>query len=124
MGSERGCAEVLFPVPEADTLDAPHVPAAVEQGGQRPARLTPRDLLVLMLISRGYGRHQIAHGLQVSVAIVERHLDSAVAALAARDVSDAAARARRRGLIGVPRRSQGIAGIGGAGVADVAGVAE
>jgi DNA-binding NarL/FixJ family response regulator len=104
-GPERGRLEGSVAVTEADAAAADAVPvAAIEQGGQRPARLTPRDLLVLMLVSRGYRRHQVAHGLQVPVAIVDRHVEHAVAALAARDLADAVARAHRRGLIGVPGR--------------------
>jgi DNA-binding NarL/FixJ family response regulator len=110
-GPEPGRLEGTVAVTEADAdSDAPAAAdaapvAAFEQGGQRPARLTPRDLLVLMLISRGYRRHQVAHGLQVPVAIVDRHVENAVAALAARDLADAMARAHRRGLIGVPGRA-------------------
>ena len=62
------------------------------------ARLSSRELLVLLLLARRYSREQVADLLGGEAAVAEM-LTSAVHTLGARDVAEATANARERGLI-------------------------
>ncbi len=73
-----------------------------EPGGQVD-RLRPRELLFLLLLSRGYSRAQLAgyfaDVLGMSAEEVDATLDSAARGLGAADLAEAIAIGRRRGLI-------------------------
>ncbi len=60
--------------------------------------LSSRELLVLLLLARRYSREQVADLLGGEATVAEM-LTSAVHALGARDVAEAIAIARERGLI-------------------------
>jgi DNA-binding CsgD family transcriptional regulator len=61
--------------------------------------VAPRDLLVLQLLGRGYGRSQVAQLLATTADAVDRHESAAQAALGAGGTAAAVARAVERGLI-------------------------
>lgn len=66
---------------------------------QSPVRgLTPRERIVLLLISRGHPDKAIARHLNISVPTVRKHMSTAVRKLNARNRVDAAFKALRLGL--------------------------
>jgi DNA-binding NarL/FixJ family response regulator len=66
---------------------------------KRLAPLSPRSLLVLQLLARGYSREQVARLLAVPAAAIEETEWSVSALLGASTVDEAIRRARRRRLI-------------------------
>ncbi len=69
-------------------------PAAIE-----PVRLTPRQIDVLQLISKGQSNKEIARYLGLSPATVKAHTAAAAAALAAANRTEAVVKAQAMGLI-------------------------
>lgn len=72
---------------------------ASRQPGSEPTQLTRRESDVLTALADGNSNKQIAVGLGVSVATVERHLTNAYRKLGANGRADAAVRAVRLGLV-------------------------
>lgn len=66
----------------------------------RPA-LTQRESDVLRLLDRGQSNEEVAQALAISVCTVKSHVASIMQKLGAHNRTDAAARARRMGLIGM-----------------------
>ncbi len=63
-------------------------------------RLTPRQLDTLRLIVAGKSNLEIAHGLNITEGTVKAHVKAILAKLGARDRTQAATLALRRGLVG------------------------
>jgi pimeloyl-ACP methyl ester carboxylesterase len=66
---------------------------AAADGGQPPPQLTERQREVLAQVARGLGDKEIARALQLSPRTVEMHVARALAALGARNRSEAVSRA-------------------------------
>jgi NarL family two-component system response regulator LiaR len=64
-----------------------------------PEPLTPRELEVLRLMSRGHTNPQIARRLFLAVGTVKVHVEHILGKLAAVDRTDAAVRALHQGLL-------------------------
>jgi len=71
--------------------------AAVEDAG--PPELTPRELEVLALLAQGLTNGQIGKQLYISTKTVSVHVSNLLAKLGASGRTEAAAIARRRGLV-------------------------
>ena len=78
------------------------VGAAEEGGGRRglPARLTPRELEVLVLVASGATNRQIARDLFISEKTAGVHVSNILAKLGAHSRTAAAATAHRLGVLG------------------------
>ena len=78
------------------------VGAAEEDGGRRglPARLTPRELEVLVLVASGATNRQIARDLFISEKTAGVHVSNILAKLGAHSRTAAAATAHRLGVLG------------------------
>ena len=67
--------------------------------GSRPPELTPRELEVLALLAQGLTNGQIGKQLYISTKTVSVHVSNLLAKLGASGRTEAAAIARRRGLV-------------------------
>ena len=67
--------------------------------GDGPTELTPRELEVLTLLARGLTNGQIGKQLYISTKTVSVHVSNLLAKLGASGRTEAAAIARRRGLV-------------------------
>ena len=74
--------------------------AARLAGHMATERLTPRQLDTLRLIVAGKSNLEIAHGLHITEGTVKAHVKAILAKLGARDRTQAATIALRRGLVG------------------------
>lgn len=77
---------------------------------QDPRDLTPRELEVLPLLSAGRSNAEIANELSVTVRTVKFHVSSILSKLGATNRTEAAARARERGLLPLDQGSSGHGG--------------
>ena len=73
--------------------------APVRAGGGGASGLTPREIEVLGLVARGEGNDAIARALRITERTVKFHLQNAYRKLGARNRTEAAALARREGVI-------------------------
>ncbi|MFZ0157892.1 MAG: response regulator transcription factor, partial [Kineosporiaceae bacterium] len=94
----REIAERLRAVPLVRRLD-PLLPSRAGDGAAAPSVLTPREAQVLALLAEGYSNGEIGKRLFISTKTASVHVSSILAKLGASGRTEAAAVARRRGLL-------------------------
>ncbi len=93
----REVATSLGSAPLLAELDAVHPSAAASGTAENP--LTPREVEVLTLVAQGLTNGQIGRQLFISTKTVSVHVSNLLAKLGAAGRTEAAAIARRRGLV-------------------------
>ena len=96
-GQAREVAVALGSAPLLDELDTVHPARAAS--GTAEAPLTPREVEVLALLAQGLTNGQIGRQLFISTKTVSVHVSNLLAKLGASGRTEAAAIARRRGLV-------------------------
>jgi LuxR family transcriptional regulator of spore coat protein len=70
----------------------------IEHNSENP-RLTEREQLVLVLVSRGYSAKEVAQELRIAPRTVEKHIDHVRLKIRARNRTHMVAQAISRGLL-------------------------
>lgn len=89
---------------EAPSPLGPNPPHGWEPPPALPASLTPREVEVLRLMSKGYSNRQIAQDLFMSLSTVKKHVQRIITKLGVSNRTEAAVKASGLGLLGVPEQ--------------------